>query len=190
MAYDQNSFLQGIAVGKSLKGWSSGIGTSVPTCWNDERKYTYFYIDYHLPISAVSLSLFRLSTRVLCESGELEVSAIESVDSTTFKVYCDISKAGNGWIAVTGYNSSWMYYDNGYSVPEYSAVFWVDSRQNYTPGYIEDEEKYVKRSYNGEEKFSISYHPGIGHAYSEDIDLHDCSLWGTQIQESLEVIYS
>lgn len=95
MAYDQNSFLQGIAVGKSLKGWSSGIGTSVPTCWNDEGIYTYFYIDYHLPISAVSLSMFRLSTRVLCEAGELEVTAIESVDSTTFKVYCNISKAGN-----------------------------------------------------------------------------------------------
>lgn len=188
MAYDQNSFLQGIAVGKSLKGWSSGIGTSVPTCWNDEGKYTYFYIDYHLPISAVSLSMFRLSTRVLCESGELEVSAIESVDSTTFKVYCDISEAGNGWIAVTGYNSSWLYYDNGYSVPEYSAVFWIDSRQNWTPGYIEDEDKYVGRSYTGEEDFNVTYHPGVNYEYSEEIDLR--SLSGMEIQESLKITYS
>lgn len=188
MAYDQNSFLQGIAVGKSLKGWSSGIGTSVPTCWNDEGIYTYFYIDYHLPISAVSLSMFRLSTRVLCEAGELEVTAIESVDSTTFKVYCNISKSGNGWIAVTGYNSSWLYYDNGYAVPEYSAVFWIDSKQNWTPGYIEDSDHYVGRSYNGSDSIDLTYQSGVEYTGKDTDNLR--SLSGMTIQETLKVTYS
>lgn len=165
MAYDQNSFLQGLAVGKSLKGWSSGLGTSVPTCWNDEGEYTYFYIDYHLPISAVSLSMFNLATRVLCESGEIQVQAIESVNSTTFKVYCDISKAGNKWVAVTGYNSSWLFYDSGYAVPEYSALFWIDARQNYTPGYIEDLADYPDRLYQIEDSYTMTY--GIQTLYEE-----------------------
>jgi hypothetical protein len=176
MAYDQNSFLQGIAVGKSLKGWSSGLGTSVPKCWNDEGVYTYFYIDYHLPISAVSLTMFNLSTRVLCEYGELDVSAIESVNSTTFKVYCDISKATNGWIAVAGYNSSWLYYDSGYAVPEYSAVFWLDGRQTYAFGYIEDEGRLVGRSYNGEDDYTMYIHPGVKYEYAEEATLEKYSL--------------
>lgn len=187
MSYDQNSFLQGIAVGKSLKGWSSGLGTSVPTCWNDEGIYTYFYIDYHLPISAVSLAMFNLSTRVLCEYGELDVSSIESIDSTTFKVYCDISKAKNGWVAVTGYNSSWLTYDNGYAVPEYSAVFWLDGRQNYTPGYMEDEDRYVRRTYNGEESYTMYMHPGTDYKYSEETTLRGFSC---EISETLQVQYS
>jgi hypothetical protein len=110
------------------------------------------------------------------------------VDSTTFKVYCDISKAGNGWVAVTGYNSSWLYYDNGYSVPEYSAVFWIDSKQNWTPGYIEDEDKYVGRTYNGEESFNVEYFPGVNYSYSEDDNLR--SLSGIEIEETLQVTYS
>lgn len=185
--YDQNSFLQGIAVGKSLKGWSSGLGTSVPTCWNDEGVYTYFYIDYHLPISAVSIAMFNLSTRVLCENGELDVSAIESVNSTTFKVYCDIKKAGNGWIAVTGYNSSWLYYDSGYAVPEYSSVFWLDNRQNYTFGYIEDEDRLVGRSYNGEDSYTMYVHPGVSYEYAEETTLRGFSLDGA---ETCTVSYS
>ena len=138
MSYDQKSFLQGIAVGKSLKGWSSGLGTAVPICWNDEGKYTYLYIDYHLPITAISLSLFRLCTRIMCEDGEIEVNAVESYNSTTFKVYCDLTRAGKGWVAAVGYNSSWLEYDSGVKVPEYASIFWIDSNQPWTPGYLED----------------------------------------------------
>lgn len=187
MAYDENSFLQGLAVGKSLKGWTSGLGTSVPTCWNDEGKYTYFYIDYHLPISAVSITMFNLSTRVLCEAGELDVSAIESVNSTTFKVYCDISKAANGWVAVTGYNSSWLYYDTGYPVPEYSSIFWLDGKQTYTPGYMEDEGALRGRYYNGEDSYTAYTVAQTLYEYEDETTLFSKEF---EVEETLTISYS
>lgn len=149
--YDQNSFLQGLAVGKSLKGWSSGIGTSVPTCWNDEGIYTYFYIDYHLPVALISVALFRLSTRVLYTAGEIDITDVESINSTTLKVYCNLSVAKNNWVAAVGYNSSWLKYESGISVPEYSAIFWLDGRIVWTPGYISEEFSLVRGIYYGSE---------------------------------------
>lgn len=157
MSYDQNSFLQGIAVGKSLKGWSSGYGTATPKCWNDEGVYDYFYIDYLIPLSGLTLAMFHLSTRIMCNTGELEATDIEAVDSSTYKIYCPISKATNGWIAVTGYNSSWVKYDSGLSVPEYSSIFWVDGKSTYTPGFLDDEGDLPSRSLESDTTFSHYY---------------------------------
>lgn len=185
--YDQNSFLQGIAVGKSLKGWSSGKGSATPTCWNDEGVYTYFYIDYHLPITSVSPSLFRLSTRVLCENGEIEVINVESIDSTTFKVYGDISKAGSGWIAVIGYNSSWLKYDSGIAVPEYSSVFWIDGRQPWTPGYLEDSDSLSSVLLNISESFDETYHSTSSYTANDRCAIQTPAI---SISESLKVTYS
>lgn len=188
MTYDQNSFLQGIAVGKSLKGWSSGLGTSVPTCYNDEGVYTYFYIDYHLPISAISLTLFNLATRVICESGELEVTAIESVSSTTFKVTCDISSAKASWIAINGYNSAWLTYDSGYSVPEYSTIFYVDGMTSYTPGYVKDTGSYEARSYdNSSETYAMYIYEGTTYPYDDEMEM-TAAEYGTD--ETFTITYS
>ena len=157
MSYDQNSFLQGIAVGKSLRGWSSGYGTATPKCWNDEGNYDYFYIDYLLPLSGLTLAMFHLSTRIMCNTGELEATDIEAVDSSTYKIYCPISKATNGWIAVTGYNSSWVKYDSGLSVPEYSSIFWLDGKSTYTPGFLDDEADLPSRPLEFDTTFSHYY---------------------------------
>lgn len=157
MSYDQNSFLQGIAVGKSLRGWSSGYGTATPKCWNDESNYDYFYIDYLLPLSGLTLAMFHLSTRIMCNTGELEATDIEAVDSSTYKIYCPISKATNGWIAVTGYNSSWVKYDSGLSVPEYSSIFWLDGKSTYTPGFLDDEGDLPSRPLESDTTFSHYY---------------------------------
>lgn len=157
MSYDQNSFLQGIAVGKSLRGWSSGYGTATPKCWNDEGVYDYFYIDYLIPLSGLTLAMFHLSTRIMCNIGELEATDIEAVDSSTYKIYCPISKATNGWIAVTGYNSSWVKYDSGLSVPEYSSIFWLDGKSTYTPGFLDDEGEIPRIGQESDETFSHYY---------------------------------
>lgn len=167
MSYDQSSFLQGLAVGKSLKGWSSGLGTAMPSAWNDEGVYSYFYLDYHLPISSITLSLFRLSTRIICEAGEIDVLNVEAYNTTTYKVYCDLTRAGSGWIAVMGYNSYWLYYDSGIRVPEYTSVFWLDSMQPWTPGYLEDTDTIGPISQTGSEETIISHHNGVFYETTE-----------------------
>ena len=175
MSYDQNSFLQGIAVGKSLKGWSSGYGTATPKCWNDEGVYDYFYIDYLIPLSGLTLSMFHLSTRIMCDAGELEATDIEAIDSSTYKVYCPLAKATNGWIAVTGYNSSWVKYDSGLSVPEYSSILWLDGKISYTPGYLGDIDTLNGWTYDSDESPSVDYHIGDFLSYSDTDTLVELS---------------
>ena len=187
MSYDQTSFLQGIAVGKSLKGWSSGLGTAVPTCWNDEGRYTYMFIDYHLPITAISLSLFRLCTRIMCENGEIDVTAVESYNSTTFKVYCDLTKANKGWVAAMGYNSSWLEYDSGVKVPEYASIFWIDSKQPWTPGYLEDASALNRVARDGTEGLTITHRVGTRYEAEEHMTVVVPAL---NPSETLNVRYS
>lgn len=175
MSYDQNSFLQGIAVGKSLKGWSSGYGTATPKCWNDEGVYDYFYIDYLIPLSGLTLSMFHLSTRIMYDAGELEATDIEAIDSSTYKVYCPLAKATNGWIAVTGYNSSWVKYDSGLSVPEYSSILWLDGKISYTPGYLGDIDTLNGWTYDSDESPSVDYHIGYFLSYSDTDTLVELS---------------
>ena len=178
MSYDQNSFLQGIAVGKSLRGWSSGYGTATPKCWNDEGNYDYFYIDYLLPLSGLTLAMFHLSTRIMCNTGELEATDIEAVDSSTYKIYCPISKAANGWIAVTGYNSSWVKYDSGLSVPEYSSIFWLDGKTSYTPGFMEDIDDLPASRFDGDENVSYTVYGWVRYDCSDEGSLYETPLTG------------
>lgn len=185
--YDQNSFLQGIAVGKSMKGWSAGLGASMPTCWNDEGVYTYFYIDYHLPLDALSLPLFRLSTRVMCETGEIPVNDISEYNSTTYRVYCNLRASQNGWIAVVGYNSAWVKYANRHSVPEYAYVFWVDDAQPWSSGFLADVEALpdpVRR--NISEQITPTYGQTTIHEPSESFSL---TVAGYSPSESVSITY-
>lgn len=187
MSYDKNSFLQGIAVGKSLKGWSSGKGTAVPTCWNDEGHYDYFYIDYHLSLAGVTKGLFNLSTSVLSEVGELDVTAVEQVNATTLRVYCDMTNIFPGWVAVIGYNSSWLTYTSGVQVPEFGAAFWLDGQTPFNFGYIEDAFRIIPDFGSVAEELTMIV-PGDTEYNCEDA--LDMAAPGISIEETCTVRYS
>ena len=82
------SFLAGLCVGRSLKGWAGG-GTKLslaPTCRLDSGVTAYFYIDYHYGLQNVSYGRFRNTTVILGASGEIIPREVEAVDSHTVKV--------------------------------------------------------------------------------------------------------
>lgn len=187
MSYDKESFLQGLVVGKSMKGWSSGQGTAVPTCWNDDGHYDYFYIDYHQSLAGVTKSLFNLSSSVLSENGQIEVTAVTTVNASTLKVYCDMSGLFPGWIAVIGYNSSWLTYSSGVQVPEFGAAFWLDGLAPFTFGYIEDQGSLSAVALVGTELFTMTVPGDL--EYDAD-DTGSISAPGISGTETLEVRYS
>lgn len=187
MSYDRNSFLQGIAVGKSLKGWSSGKGTAVPTCWNDVGHYDYFYIDYHLSLAGVTKGLFNLSTSVMSERGELEVTAVEQINATTLRVYCDMTNIFPGWVAVIGYNSSWLTYTSGVQVPEFGAAFWLDGQIPFNFGYLEDAFRLIPDFGSPSETLSMTVPGDLRYSYEDSLTM---VTPGISLAESLDVRYS
>ena len=48
MIHHKKSFLAGLAVGRSLRGWGGGAsgGGFAPLCWNEPGVYDSFLIDY------------------------------------------------------------------------------------------------------------------------------------------------
>lgn len=187
MTYDKNSFLQGIAVGKSMKGWSSGQGTAVPSCWNDEGIYTYFYIDYHLSLAGITKGLFNLSTSVISEHGTVEVTDIEQVNATTLKVYCDLNGLFPGWVAVIGYNSAWMTYSSGVTVPEFGAAFWLNGEIPWNFGYIEDATTLAAFAFINAETLAITHNADTEYNGTDTITI---SAPGYTNSETLTVTYS
>lgn len=137
MYYDANSFLQGIAVGRAMRGRDSSDITS-PICWNETGIYSYFYIQYPQAITTVTKGQFTVCHNIFCRNGELTVTDIEVIDSKTLKVICNISTARNAWVAVTNYDNSYLKYANGASIPIYGISFWVDDVKPWNLSYIED----------------------------------------------------
>lgn len=127
--YDKNSFLQGIAVGKALKGWymvGGGTGYLPPVAWKDPNVYSYFYLNYQYPIDVVSLSIFKMATTIFYKQSEtvegyITPTRVEQFNETTFKVYADMSKA-TYYFLITGILDNLIRYKDGGYVPYYSTI--------------------------------------------------------------------
>ena len=192
MAYDETSFLQGIAVGKSLKGWSGGSSSTIPTCWHDKGEYDHYYIDYHYPITKMSIEVFRLCTRLIYgganAAGMIMIEELEGYNSTTFKIWADISPAKNSWAATLGISELWLEYDSGRKVPIFAAPWWIDGQTPWSFGMIQDEgtiperdgitgEAPIEYTYLGNARYVVSdsgkiIRPALSSAASAKVTYH------------------
>lgn len=160
MPYDKDSFLAGLSVGKSLKGWS-GAGEAegyTPRVWNDEGVYDYFYIDYIRDVVNFSLGRFRHSTIISGATGELTPSNAEQISNSVYKIYANI--AGAGQVSVLGREARGLKFPGNDDVPGFEANFWVDDEVPYQPDYMYDAFALQEPAFNGPESVSLQL---LGH---------------------------
>ena len=86
-----------------------------------------------------------------------------------------------------GYNSSWLEYDSGVKVPEYASLFWVDSKQPWTPGYLEDEGRITTSLKTGIDEEQMTFFTGTRYNITETTAKLLADLTGT---DSVTINYS
>lgn len=162
MIYDKNSFLAGLSVGKSLKGWS-GAGEAegyTPRVWNDEGVYDYFYIDYIRDVVNFSLGRFRHSTIISGATGELTPTNAEQISASVYKIYANI--AGAGQVSVMGRKARGLKFPGNDDVPGFEANFWVDDEVLHQPGYMYDAFALQEHHPAGIENLTLGFFAGHG----------------------------
>ena len=186
MSYDENSFLQGIAVGRGMRGRDSADYTA-PTCWNDEGIYSYFYIQYPQAVSTITKGQFTVCHNIFCGFGELLVTDIKIIDSYTIKVICDISSAQNSWVAITNYDNSYIKFTNGVSVPLYGILFWMNGIAPWNLGYIEEVGVLLKKSLIITDEAQLDFFIGAPTEMTETSTLEPPDF---DTEEQVHVIYT
>lgn len=186
MSYDENSFLQGIAVGRGMRGRDSA-DYAAPTCWNDEGIYSYFYIQYPQAVSTITKGQFTVCHNVFCRFGELSITDIEIIDSYTIKVICDISSAQNSWVAITNYDNSYIKFANGVPIPLYGILFWMNGAAPWNLGYIEEIGILLSKSLTGTDEAQLVFSAGTLTEIAETLTLEPPDF---NTEEQVHVIYT
>ena len=147
-----HSFLAGLSVGRTLKGWAGG-GTKLslaPTCRLDSGVSAYFYIDYHYGLQNVSYGRVRNTTAIFGASGEIIPREVEAVDSHTVKVWADL--AGQVKVTVYGNAKPGLTYFDGSAVGAYAAELYPAGAAPYELPYLADSAKAPPVSFGAEER--------------------------------------
>lgn len=123
---NKRSFLMGLSVGRTLKGWggSGGEAAFSPRCWNESGVYDRFYIDYGVGVQNFSYGRFCNKTGIFGSAGEIIPTAAERVDAATVCIRADIS--GETRVRVYGNAKAGLTLADGRECPAYAAEFWVD----------------------------------------------------------------
>ena len=78
-------------------------------------------------------------------------------------------------------------YDSGVKVPEYASIFWIDSKQPWTPGYLEDASALNRVARDGTEGLTITHRVGTRYEAEEHMTVVVPAL---NPSETLNVRYS
>lgn len=187
MIYDKNSFLAGLSVGKSLKGWS-GAGEAegyTPRVWNDAGEYDYFYIDYIRDVVNFSLGRFRHSTIISGATGDIVPSNAEQISGSVYKIYANI--AGAGQVSVLGREARGLKFPGNDDVPGFEANFWVDDEEPYQPEYMYDILNFKPLLAVWDESAALSFVVGL-----QPIAIHETLPWqwpAPTVTETCEITY-
>lgn len=153
MSIDKVSFQNGFLCGMATKGLVRSGEYYKPTCWNDDGVYTYFYIDFHRAIEEFSLGMF-LESIIVYDSEEIQVTGVEQVSSTVYKVCADIADRLYG-VTVINKKSGLLTSVSGARLPVFSVMF-----------YVEGLDTYARKAY----KFETAEYPDNIIAADETID--------------------
>lgn len=172
MNYDKNSFLAGLSVGRSLKGWSNAGGTDgyAPTVWNDIGVYDYFYIDYMQDVSNFSLGRFLNATIISGATGEITPTNAEQVSGNVYKIYADITNGKQ--VSVFGREERGLRFTSGEDIPGFEAVFWVDDVKPHQLPYLYDGTELLTYSFLAADNTDFIYVA----MHSLPVAFDDCTL--------------
>lgn len=116
-------FENGFVCGMATKGLTRSGQFYRPNIWNDNGIYTYFYIDFKLPIETFSVGMLKESL-ILYDSEEIDISNFEKISGSVFKIFCNISDKTKG-VTVINKKSSLLVFTNNSFVPAFSVMFYV-----------------------------------------------------------------
>ncbi|MBQ8851170.1 MAG: hypothetical protein IJZ66_01825 [Oscillibacter sp.] len=158
------SFLAGLSVGRSLRGWAgSGAGLSLaPFCWTDPGVTTYFYIDYRYGLQNVSYGRFRNKTALFGTGGEIVPTEVEAVDSHTVKVWADI--AGEVCVRIYGNAKPGLAYFDGTTVGAFAAELYPAGDAPYALPYMAESANMAAVTFGTEERFMKTAEETEAHA--------------------------
>ena len=116
-------FDNGFICGMATKGLTRSGQFYRPNIWNDIGIYSYFYIDFKLPIETFSVGMLKESL-IIYDSEEIELLNFEKVSGSVYKVFCNISDKTKG-VTVINKKSSLLVFANKSFVPAFSVMFYV-----------------------------------------------------------------
>lgn len=185
---NRRSFLMGLSVGRSLKGWGGSTGASAfsPRCWNESGVYDRFYIDYGVGVQAFSYGRFCNKTGIFGAAGEISPTAAERVDGTTVCIHADIS--GETRVRVYGNAKAGLTLADGQMCPAYAAEFWVDGAAPHELPYAA-ESMALGAAMVGVEEVLALVHPGREAQSMAEAAALTAVAVGTE-SESVSVVYA
>lgn len=116
-------FDNGFICGMATKGLTRSGQFYRPNIWNDHGIYSYFYIDFKLPLETFSVGMLKESL-IIYDSEEIEILNFEKVSGSVYKIFCNISDKTKG-VTVINKKSSLLVFTNNSFVPAFSVMFYV-----------------------------------------------------------------
>lgn len=187
MDYDKNSFLAGLSVGRTLKGWTgvSGLAGYVPIISVEVGDYTGFYIDFVSALSALSTGLFNNAVIITTRQGIVQASSIKQISPSKYWISANIGSSGR--VRVFGVENGGLYFSSSTAVPSFVTYFWVDNDEIFSPGYIYDHAEISVKYPNISDALTCNYQ--MNHVYSA-ADSDKIIAVCFSAADSCEVIYS
>lgn len=132
------AFQNGFICGMATRGLTRSGQFYEPIIWNDEGEYSYFYIDFKMPIEDFSTGMFSESV-IVHDSSQLPVTDVDRVSATCYRITCNIAGKTKG-VTVMNKKTSWLYFSSGSRVPEFSTWFQVSGlAPNISLKYVYDQ---------------------------------------------------
>lgn len=159
MSFHKRSFLTGLTVGRTLKGWSGGTAETglAPVCWNDPGVYDRFYIDYGSDLGAFSYGRFCNKTTILGGAGEIVPTDAAALDGRRVCVFADLT--GQTRVRVYGNGKVGLPLFDGREAPAWAAEFWVDGEAPHELPYAADSIALTLPAPWGEEAVALAHSP-------------------------------
>lgn len=129
---DQISYQNGFICGMATKGLVCSGQLYQPNIYNDDGKYTYFYIDFRRAMQAFSIGMLTESI-IVYGSVQIPISRFEKINETTYKIYANIASLSHG-ITVLNKNASKLHFANGETVTAFSIHMFVAGQVAYMEG--------------------------------------------------------
>ena len=103
-----------------------------PLIWNDTGKYNYFYIDFKKTLAPFSMGMF-IESSLVYGTAPITVTALEKVNTTTYKVYANITGLLHG-VTVMSKSPTRLKLASGKELPAFSTFAFITGVSSYIDG--------------------------------------------------------
>jgi hypothetical protein len=112
-----------------------------PRCWNDTGDFTHVYIDFKVPIGAVTYGMMSSSLYLISSNGmNIAYNSIERINNTTFKLTCNDLSSNTQGIYLIGKEETFVQNEYGRFIQSFTVKMLVSGVSSYDDaGYCLDQ---------------------------------------------------